>query len=182
MVQRWLYIRRVTAPSTPEFLFLSPVGSCIHLCSSAAFYQSLQRPWKPFNKWKKAESLTPVFLKLNVGAVSVSWYRATCSERARERGWHLSLSHSFTLTHSLCQFPLLSQSISLSLTKLGCDDSVTAPQKKARFEVKMWGACQGVGGGWVGGLCVEWVRVCLCIYICVWTCEFVNARSDRWWA
>lgn len=27
----------------------SPLGNCVHFCSSAAFYQSLQRAWKLFN-------------------------------------------------------------------------------------------------------------------------------------
>lgn len=127
------------------------------------------------------------FVKLNVGAVSFSWCHATCSERARERGWHLSLSHSFTLTHSLCQFPLLSQSISLSLTKPGCDDSVTAPQKKKKkeshFEVEMWGSCQG---GQSGGslcamsLCVS-LRVRWCVRMPVCKCA-MHAQTDRWWA
>lgn len=148
-----LFFSCSAAPQTPELLFLSPLGSCIHLCSSAAFYQSLQRPWKPFNKWKKGRnSNVSLFLKLNMGAATVSWYRATCSERAKERGWHLSLSHSFTLTHSLCQYPLLSQSISPSLTKPGCDDFVTAPQKRPILKLKC-GVL--VKGGWVGGLCAH---------------------------
>lgn len=119
------------------------------------------------------------FVKLNVGAVSFSWCRATCSERARERGWHLSLSHSFTLTHSLCQFPLLSQSISLSLTKPGCDDSVTAPQKKKKKKkspILKLKCGVLVKGGRAGGLCVQWVYVCLCVYAGVCVCQFVNVR------
>lgn len=154
------------APQTPEFLFLSPLGSHIHLCFPVAFYQSLQRPWKPFNKWKEAESLTSVFLKLNVGAVSVSRYRATCSERARERGWHLFLLHSFTLTHSLCQFPLLSQSSSLSLTKPSCDDSVTAPQKRPVWSRNVGFLSRGAERG-----VFVW-NESMCVFLCV--CEFVN--------
>lgn len=86
------------------------LNSCLFLHWEAAYTSTLLLPFTKV--YKDPESLltsggknththtkTRLFLKLNVGAMSVSWCRATCSERARQRGWHLSLSHSFT--HSL---------------------------------------------------------------------------------
>lgn len=67
----------------------SPLRNCIHFCSSAAFYQSLQRAWKLFNKflfsfvsnwlWEQCQSVWSMQLV-----------------QREQRGWHFSLAHSFT--------------------------------------------------------------------------------------
>lgn len=76
----------------------------------------------------------------------------------------ISLCHTVSLIRCF-QFHLLSDSISLSPTKPGCDDSVTAPHKRPISKLKCGVLVKG--GGRVGGLCVELVYVCVSAFICV---------------
>lgn len=81
-------------PDTKSSTF-SPLGDCIHFCTSTAFYQSLQRTWKLFNKF--------LYFRLTVGAVSVSSMQLVQRE---QRGWHFPLSHfhSFAVSNFTSSF------------------------------------------------------------------------------
>lgn len=118
----------------------------------------------PFTKvYKEPESfLTSFFFHLfqtDCGS-SVSQSGACNLFRGSSVG-DISLWHTLSL---ICcfQFHLLFQYISLSLTKTGCDDFLTVWQKKARFEVEMWGSCQEKSRGslWGMSLCV-----CVCVSV-----------------
>lgn len=150
----------------------SPLGNCIHFCSSAAFYQSLQRAWKLFNKF-----LFFICFKPTVGAVSVSLEHATCSEGA---AWVTflcgTLFHSFAVSNFTSSFNIfLFLWLKQGVMTLWQRDK----KKKARFEVEMWGSCQerkSQGSLWG-------MSLCLCVYspLCVWKVwKFgVYSVSDR---
>lgn len=137
-VQHWQVFTKVEQRHPRHLILIffsfSPLGSCIHLCFSVAFYQSLQRCWKPFNKWEKC-----VF-KSNVGGMTAIHYCATCSERVRQRGWHLFLCHTlsffsvfnFSSSLNLFLFLWLNQGV-MTLWQL---------HKKAGFKGEVLGSCQ----------------------------------------
>lgn len=149
-----------------------------------AFYQSLQRPWKPFNKFKKKKEPLP-FFQLNVGAMSLSQSVGSVQLVQKEQGSVGDIS--VTLFHSLSVFNFTSsRSVSLSLTKPGCDDSVTALKKwinkkikkeRPHFEVVIWGSYQGgqSGGGFVR-------NESMCVNVCQLVNVWCTLQSDRWWA
>lgn len=122
----------------------------------------------PFTKvYKEPESfLTSFFFHLfqtDCGS-SVSQSGACNLFRGSSVG-DISLRHTLSL---ICcfQFPLLFQYISLSLTKTGCDDFLTVWQKKRPVLKLKCGVL--VRRGRVGGLCEEWVCVCVCVALCAY--------------
>lgn len=156
-------------PQDTQISTFSPLGNCIHFCSSVAFYRSLQRAWKLFNKF-------PFFIcfKLTVGAVSVSLQHATCSEGA---AWVIFLSATFAVSNFTSSF-----NIFLFLWLKQGVMTLWQHDKKGPF----WSWNVGfLSGEEESGVFVRNEFVSLCAYspLCLWKVwKFeVYSVSDSWW-